>query len=186
MGFSVAGWSRIQNRRLEPVRDRFGCQVFISLDAFSRVFRWAAENVPDEILVGLDPSGNAVPPATLEAFRSGQQREDLVANFGLILDTPTLINVGSPMSVHHIPEEMLEGRDIGWNSYLHTHPMGPARPSEADKNAAGRTYGAELILGFFFKQTRKGIVLRGADLIAYNKAGYGLAPVILKDDGSPC
>ena len=83
-------------------------------------------------------------------FESG-----LFSGQGFVLGDPHLVNRGDSYSVHHVPEEWMDGlfdkergvRGGRFSHWLHTHPNAPAIPSGADAESAQWTEGCDMILG---------------------------------------
>lgn len=165
-------------------RDDFASQAFLDLETLRRIIRWGLDRLPNEILVGIDYGDREVPPETLEATRSANQKQGLFGGFGRIMDAPELVNEGSEESVQHVPSEWLIHRKRAWDNFLHTHPNAPAMPSRADANAVQSSYGIDMILGLWFKGERQsGYQIEGIELSGYNRGGYGINVIVVDFHG---
>ena len=90
-----------------------------------------------------------------EAYCGTDFESGLFSGQGFVLGEPHLVNRGDSYSVHHVPEEWMDGlfdesrgvRGGRFSHWLHTHPNAPAIPSGADAESAQWTEGCDMILG---------------------------------------
>ena len=116
----------------------------------------AFQSLPDEILVGMDVNPDLPHSREVEKTYCGADFESgLFSGQGFVLGEPHLVNRGDSYSVHHVPEEWMDGlfdkergvRGGRFSHWLHTHPNAPAIPSGADAESAQWTEGCDMILG---------------------------------------
>jgi hypothetical protein len=140
-------------------RDQYKAQIHFRGSVLQEIVWWALQSLPDEILVGLDFDGSKpVLPEVQERYRSEFEQQDLFQGQGFVVTEAHIVNRGDSYSVHHLPEEWIDGlyaQDRGsragrFTHWLHTHPNAPALPSGADADAAQETTGVDLILGLRF------------------------------------
>lgn len=138
---------------------QYAAQVHVDGMTLQEIVWWALQSLPDEILVGMDVNAHRpVLPEVQQAFQSDEERQNLFQGQGYIVDEAHIVNRGDSYSVHHLPEEWIDGiysQDRGtragrFTHWLHTHPNAPAIPSGADADAAQETSGVDLILGLRF------------------------------------
>lgn len=137
-------------------RDDYTAILLMPIDALSTILEWTFQSLPDEILVGMDPNPDIPHPDGVDDMFCGlDHTEGLFAGQGFVLGSPHLVNRGDSYSVHHVPEEWVDGvlsEDRGvrggrFTHWIHTHPNAVAIPSEADAEAAQWTEGCDMILG---------------------------------------
>ncbi len=144
------------NQHSLDCRDDYPAIILMPIDTLSAILEWTFQSLPDEILVGLDPdSGIPHPEGVAESFHGCDYTSGLFAGQGFVLGPPHLVNRGDSYSVHHVPEEWVDGifsEDRGarggrFTHWIHTHPNAVAIPSGADAEAAQWTEGCDMILG---------------------------------------
>ena len=137
-------------------KDVYPAHVLMPLNVLSTILEWTFQSLPDEILVGMDADTSLPHPDGVEEALQGADFEDgLFSGQGFILGTPHLVNRGDSYSVHHVPEEWMDGlfdesrgvRGGRFSFWLHTHPNAPAIPSGADAESAQWSEGCDMILG---------------------------------------
>ncbi len=147
------------NRDSMAQRDQYKAQVHLRGSVLQEIIWWALQSLPDEILVGLDFDGSRPVRQDVAAqFKSEHEQNDLFQGQGYVVTEAHIVNRGDSFSVHHLPEEWIDGiysQDRGsragrFTHWLHTHPNAPALPSEADADAAQETQGVDMILGLRF------------------------------------
>ena len=137
-------------------RDDYPAILLMPIDTLSTILEWTFQSLPDEILVGMDPDPDIPHPSGVDDMFCGcDYSEGLFAGQGFVLGPPHLVNRGDSYSVHHVPEEWVDGvlsEDRGvrggrFTHWIHTHPNAVAIPSGADAEAAQWTEGCDMILG---------------------------------------
>tara|TARA_B100000676_G_scaffold35289_1_gene33265 strand:- start:6791 stop:7492 length:702 start_codon:yes stop_codon:yes gene_type:complete len=137
-------------------KDAYPAHILIPIDALSDILEWTFQSLPDEILVGMDANTSLPHRGDVEDALRGSDFEDgLFSGQGFVLGNPHLVNRGDSFSVHHVPEEWMDGlfdssrgvRGGRFSFWLHTHPNAPAIPSGADAESAQWTEGCDMILG---------------------------------------
>ena len=144
------------NQHSLDCRDDYPAILMMPIDTLSTILEWTFQSLPDEILVGMDPDYNTPHPSGVDdMFCGSDHSEGLFAGQGFVLGPPHLVNRGDSYSVHHVPEEWVDGvlsEDRGvrggrFTHWIHTHPNAVAIPSGADAEAAQWTEGCDMILG---------------------------------------
>ena len=144
------------NQHSLDCRDDYPAILMMPIDTLSTILEWTFQSLPDEILVGMDPDYNTPHPSGVDdMFCGSDHSEGLFAGQGFVLGPPHLVNRGDSYSVHHVPEEWVDGvlsEDRGvrggrFTHWIHTHPNAVAIPSGADAAAAQWTEGCDMILG---------------------------------------
>jgi len=147
------------NRRSLAERDAYTGIVMLPVRHLETILEWAFQSLPDEILIGFDVDANLPHHAeVIEAYEGDALRDGLFQGEGFVLGEPHLVNRGDSYSVHHVPEEWVDGlfaadrgsRGGRFTHWMHTHPNAVAIPSEADADAAQYTEGVDMILGIEF------------------------------------
>ena len=137
-------------------RDDYPAILLMPIDTLSTILEWTFQSLPDEILVGMDPDPDIPHPSGVDDMFCGcDYSEGLFAGQGFVLGPPHLVNRGDSYSVHHVPEEWVDGvlsedrgvRGSRFTHWIHTHPNAVAIPSGADAEAAQWTEGCDMILG---------------------------------------
>ena len=137
-------------------RDAYPAHILMPVEALAQILDWTFQSLPDEILVGMDVNSEMPHRREVEDAYCGADFESgLFSGQGFVLGEPHLVNRGDSYSVHHVPEDWMDGlfsEDRGvrggrFSYWLHTHPNASAIPSEADAEAAQWTEGSDMILG---------------------------------------
>ena len=140
-------------------KDDYAAILLMPVDTLSEIIEWTFRSLPDEILVGIDPDvSRPHPDGVNRRFTGSDFQSGLFAGQGYVLGAPHLVNRGDSFSVHHVPEEWIDGiftEDRGsrggrFTHWIHSHPNAVAVPSEADADAAQWTEGCDMILGVRF------------------------------------
>ena len=91
-------------------KDAYPAHVLVPIDALSTILEWTFQSLPDEILVGMDTDTSLPHRADVEDALRGSDFEDgLFSGQGFVLGDPHLVNRGDSFSVHHVPEEWMDG-----------------------------------------------------------------------------
>ena len=147
------------NKHSLESKDDYAAILLIPVDTLSEIIEWTFRSLPDEILVGIDPDVSRPHPDEVNRrFAGSDFQSGLFAGQGYVLGVPHLVNRGDSFSVHHVPEEWIDGiftEDRGsrggrFTHWIHSHPNAVAVPSEADADAAQWTEGCDMILGVRF------------------------------------
>lgn len=140
-------------------KDDYAAILLMPIDTLSEIIDWTFRSLPDEILVGIDSDVSRPHPDGVDRrFTGSDFQSGLFAGQGHVLGAPHLVNRGDSFSVHHVPEEWIDGiftEDRGsrggrFTHWIHSHPNAVAVPSEADADAAQWTDGCDMILGVRF------------------------------------
>lgn len=147
------------NKHSLESKDDYAAILLMPVDTLSEIIEWTFRSLPDEILVGIDPDVSRPHPDEVNRrFAGSDFQSGLFAGQGYVLGVPHLVNRGDSFSVHHVPEEWIDGiftEDRGsrggrFTHWIHSHPNAVAVPSEADADAAQWTEGCDMILGVRF------------------------------------
>ena len=147
------------NKHSLESKDDYAAILLMPVDTLSEIIEWTFRSLPDEILVGIDPDvSRPHPDGVNRRFAGSDFQSGLFAGQGYVLGVPHLVNRGDSFSVHHVPEEWIDGifmEDRGsrggrFTHWIHSHPNAVAVPSEADADAAQWTEGCDMILGVRF------------------------------------
>lgn len=147
------------NKHSLESKDDYAAILLMPVDTLSEIIEWTFRSLPDEILVGIDPDiSRPHPDGVNKRFTGSDFQSGLFAGQGYVLGEPHLVNRGDSFSVHHVPEEWIDGiftEDRGsrggrFTHWIHSHPNAVAVPSEADADAAQWTEGCDMILGVRF------------------------------------
>ena len=147
------------NKHSLESKDDYAAILLMPVDTLSEIIEWTFRSLPDEILVGIDPDiSRPHPDGVNKRFTGSEFQSGLFAGQGYVLGEPHLVNRGDSFSVHHVPEEWIDGiftEDRGsrggrFTHWIHSHPNAVAVPSEADADAAQWTEGCDMILGVRF------------------------------------
>tara|TARA_B100000965_G_scaffold90471_1_gene73615 strand:- start:59930 stop:60637 length:708 start_codon:yes stop_codon:yes gene_type:complete len=147
------------NKHSLESKDDYAAILLMPVGTLSEIIEWTFRSLPDEILVGIDPDvSRPHPDGVNRRFTGSDFQSGLFAGQGYVLGTPHLVNRGDSFSVHHVPEEWIDGiftEDRGsrggrFTHWIHSHPNAVAVPSEADADAAQWTEGCDMILGVRF------------------------------------
>ena len=137
-------------------KDDYAAILLMPIETLSEIIGWTFTSLPDEILVGIDPDVSLPHPDGVDMRFTGEDfQAGLFAGQGYVLGNPHLVNRGDSFSVHHVPEEWIDGifteergsRGGRFTHWIHSHPNAVAVPSEADADAAQWTDGCDMILG---------------------------------------
>lgn len=137
-------------------KDDYAAILLMPVETLSEIIGWTFTSLPDEILVGIDPDVSLPHPDGVDMRFTGEDfQAGLFAGQGYVLGNPHLVNRGDSFSVHHVPEEWIDGifteergsRGGRFTHWIHSHPNAVAVPSEADADAAQWTDGCDMILG---------------------------------------
>ncbi len=155
----LLGAAASYNRHSLESRDDYAAILLMPIKTLSDIIEWTFRSLPDEILVGIDPDVDLPHPEGVDTRFSGIDfQARLFAGQGFVLGNPHLVNRGDSFSVHHVPEEWIDGlfaKDRGsrggrFTHWIHSHPNAVAVPSGADAEAAQWTEGCDMILGVRF------------------------------------
>ena len=164
-------------------KDVYPAHVLMPLNVLSTILEWTFQSLPDEILVGMDADTSLPHPDGVEEALQGADFEDgLFSGQGFILGTPHLVNRGDSYSVHHVPEEWMDGlfdesrgvRGGRFSFWLHAHPNAPAIPSGAAEE--GRPGLGRAVTGH---------LIHGLELIAFHRRGFGINVILTDSSGVP-
>ena len=91
-------------------RDGYPAHILMPVDTLAQILDRAFQSLPDEILVGMDVNLDLPHSREVEKTYCGADIENgLFPGPGFVLGSPHLVNRGDSYSVHHVPEEWMDG-----------------------------------------------------------------------------
>ena len=91
-------------------RDGYPAYILMPVDTLAQILDWTFQSLPDEILVGMDVNPDLPHSEEIEKAYCGIDFESgLFSGQGFSLGEPHLVNRGDSYSVHHVPEEWMDG-----------------------------------------------------------------------------
>ncbi|MEO2178793.1 MAG: hypothetical protein ABGX11_01295, partial [Candidatus Poseidoniia archaeon] len=91
-------------------RDGYPAHLLMPVDTLAQILDWTFQSLPDEILVGIDVNPDLPHSGEVEKTYCGADFESgLFSGQGFVLGEPHLVNRGDSYSVHHVPEEWMDG-----------------------------------------------------------------------------